>query len=336
MSISRDYPQDCTGRGIEVNHQKLASLKEEREQIEIEQKEILYKMQQLSSGSHGQFSKLIDLKKERKHFEEEAKKKSNRLELLRKEEYKIWRRIREVHRKTGLIKDLKHRNTERQMEKKKFFKKIEQERKGMIKYGKEMKRQINEHKALKKDIFLLQKQQNFNRMKSERLNRERLASKAKKNLVRSNQSQALKIKKELSEAKLILKSHDQQKIEKLTRRLMKERKQEKIRIRQIQKDYSSMCHLEEDWVSKLKNSKMIQEAALDKLKEILEIENNEEETPEADSKLRKITDSNAHTKKKLLSSESSDEINPKGKLLEEESMNSGSYIESDDKLQEMK
>lgn len=88
-------------------HPSHSIIKKERDLIEAS----VQNSQQLRDEV--QYSKLVRLKKERKKCEQEEQTMNNRLELLRKEEYKIWKRIKDVHRKTNLIKDLKARNQER-------------------------------------------------------------------------------------------------------------------------------------------------------------------------------------------------------------------------------
>ena len=74
-----------------------------------------------------------------------------------------------------------------------------------------MKEKINEKKQLRKELYMINKQRNFKRMKSERIKRERSIQKSMKTETTFKRSKALAIKKDISLAKLSIAQHEMHK-----------------------------------------------------------------------------------------------------------------------------
>ena len=107
---------DSTGKALK---KKATLTRNVINQLENQMKDIQKQLHHIDNpmNTTEDFKKLIKLKKDRRKFESDAQLQANRIELLKKEELKIWKKIEEYHRKANEIYDLKSKNKERQEEK---------------------------------------------------------------------------------------------------------------------------------------------------------------------------------------------------------------------------
>lgn len=215
------------------------------------------------------FKKGVLQKRDRKKFESDAQQLANRIELLKKEELKIWKKIEEYHRKANEIYDLKSKNKERQNEK------IENTRKnnkfeGLKELGSaNMRKRREETKKLRTELLERDKKACFDRIKSEQKLNERKYHKIKAKTEQEKRQMTDETKLQHSLGRLRLYKHEEGKQNKIVRRIQKEENCEKQVIGKIKKELNSMCKMEGDWITKLKSSQVIQTQAFEKLKNVL-------------------------------------------------------------------
>lgn len=244
-----------------------------------------------SLNTTADFKKLIKLKKDRRKFESDAQLLANRIELLKKEELKIWKKIEEYHRKANEIYDLKSKNKERQEEKDLNEYKITKTRDMKRSDGATIRRKRNDAKLLRNEIMQHEKHKVFAKIKSEQRLNEGKLMRIQKKMNDQRKQMTAEIKYNQSIGRLRLHKYEEDKQKKIYSRIKKNAKDEKEVIGKIKKELNSMCKMEGDWITKLKSSQVIQTQAFEKLKNVLilttddlanQYENQEQEYAEGD------------------------------------------------------
>ena len=204
------------------------------------------------------------LKKDRKKFESDAQLLANRIELLKKEELKIWKKIEEYHRKANEIFDLKTKNKERQDEKHKNDIKRKRARDSKATDGQTVRKKREEAKRLKIELLERNKKRMFEKIKSEQKLNEMRHAQMKDKLKEQRRQMTAEIRYNQSIGRLRLHKFEEDKQFAISKRIQSEEKQEKNFIGKIKRELNSMCKMEGDWITKLKSSQVIQTQAFEK------------------------------------------------------------------------
>ena len=215
------------------------------------------------------FKKLMRLKKDRKKFESDAQLLANRIELLKKEELKIWKKIEEYHRKANEIFDLKNKNKERQDEKHRNENKRKKARDCKATDGQTVRKKREEAKRLKIELLERTKKRMFEKIKSEQKLNELKHNQMKERLKEQRRQMTAEIRYNQSIGRLRLHKFEEDKQLAISKRIQSEEKQEKNFIGKIKRELNSMCKMEGDWITKLKSSQVIQTQAFEKQKNVL-------------------------------------------------------------------
>jgi hypothetical protein len=228
-----------------------------------------------------EYHELMDLKKERKKLEIDAQLLNNRIELLKKEEIKIWKKIREFTMKAAEIEGLKVKNEQRKKEKEMVKNKLDLMSRTRGTEGIEWKQRAIKTLETRKELIKNQKRNMVFKMTKEREENEKRFEYLRKLKSKENKKKIQEIKESTALGEEKKKAYTIKKQEVILRRLQSEKVFERVKVLKVKKELESLCRMEEGWMTKLKTSQKMQNKALEKLKGALNIE--EEEAQQANA-----------------------------------------------------
>jgi hypothetical protein len=153
------------------------------------------------------------------------------------------------------------------------------------KKGKKFREKTRKKLTMKREIVKNYKKENYFKMREERERRERKINKFRKKMVKLNKEKLVKVKRQISLGIMKKELYKKGRTIEVKNRLWKEGNMEKTQIMKMRRNLSDMCKMEEDWLVKLKSSQTVQNKAFDKLKQVLNVETNENELKQESQRL---------------------------------------------------
>lgn len=280
MSIKLGFPPIKVDSQTELEREqaKLEQKRNQRIAYEAQQVENFRKQRNLDKRKEDSgYKAMTSLKRERYQLEKDAQLIKNRIELLKKEELRIWKKIRDLHRKADEVMELKKKSDIRKKEKAVNEKKMKKVKASRNKGGKKEKEKTEKVLKIRLDLLKRNKRAQVESIKKQSQKLERKYKRMVKKKQLENQLKTQTIKNQKTKGKLHLMRFQEQKNKKVQDRWVHLQQKEKKLIKQVKKDLNRMCKVEEDWIGKLKSSQVIQNYAFDKLKSALNVEDESEE-----------------------------------------------------------
>lgn len=223
-----------------------------------------------------EYSKLADMRKKRKDHEKEILSLKNNIERLKNIECRLWREIKLFNSRSRKMEESKRRNMIKKRVKEKEVEKLQRSVRKKRRTCNEWKAQIREKINMKKDILYLKKRQNFEKMRKERLTREKKIKRFRQRAISLKTMRRNHILRQTNIGKIKRKLITREKRAEVTHRIKKDRLKEKKKLFKMQKDIDDMCVVEDKWLNKLKASKELHDLALEHLNKAYETGNLEE------------------------------------------------------------
>lgn len=258
---------------ITDNRNKIVSIRQEMEDIYLQQRHIKSELDRLDGVSPDslEFRHLNQLKKDRKKLENNVQLLNNRIELLKKEEQRFWKKIRELHNVASEIETLKKLNDRRKKEKEEAKHQTQQLSTTRGHSSLQSKSEQQKRKALLKALREAELKKRAEEIKKESLQNEKIYRKTANQIVHSNMMKKAQVARKESEAALFRKLYAEEKKRGVADRLRRQVSGEKFIIKKYKKDLEALGRTEAELIGKLRNSQQIESQAFDKLKKVLDI-----------------------------------------------------------------
>lgn len=205
-------------------------------------------------------------------MEKNAQLLANRIEHLKNEEVKLWKKIRSLHTSASQIENLKLVNEDRKKEKEIIKKKMDEMYKTKGSVGFKGKHETMKNLERKKELLEFQKMQRVEQLKEERVRNEKIFRIKKVKQERENILKKNEVARKESQSMLKKEEFFQQKKDEVLYRIRQEKLKEKQVIFKYKKELGSLCRQENEWMDKLRNSQKIQNKVYNKLIKVLNAE----------------------------------------------------------------
>lgn len=212
---------------------------------------------------------LKDAKKERHQVEKDAELLANRIALLKQEEMRTWKKIEETRKRARDVLEMKRKNEERIKKKMRDIK----DRTKRIRHNQKKVRSLREQRHQEKDkikqAVLMNKREEVKITKLEEKRNMRIKSEMMRRNWEAKKEKSKAIKEQLRIAELKKREYERQKLEQ-AKREFEERIEREIRLtKHKEKEVMQMEMIEMELIKKLQNTQNIQKSAYQELENAL-------------------------------------------------------------------
>lgn len=272
------HPKTIHEMEIENNRNRINDIHREMADIYEEQKDMKHRLNRMEEMDmeNMEFQQLSQLKKERKKLENNVQLLNNRIELLKKEEQRFWKKIRELHHVANQMEELKKMNQKRKREKEQVKTKLDLMSKTRGNFGVQKREEKETNMEKLKEVMEWKKRMRVEEIQQERKRNEKIYNKTKATQQMNNRMKKMAIIRQESDAILHKRIYEEQKKKLVKDRLHRYVSNEKFIIKKFKRELDSLGRTEADLIGKLRTSQQVESMAFDKLKKVLDIKEEED------------------------------------------------------------